>query len=150
VALEAELASLADEGLQVVTWDDEDYPANLRLVHDAPPVLFVRGELRPADAQAVAIVGTRHPTPQGVAVAEKLARELAERGLTVVSGLALGIDTAAHRGALRAVGGRTLAVPGSGLRAIHPRENIALAEAIPAMALCCPNFIPIPRREALA
>ena len=90
MALEAGLASLADDGLQVVTWDDEDYPANLRLVHDAPPVLFVRGELRPADAQAVAIVGTRHPTPQGVAVAEKLARELAERGLTVVSGLALG------------------------------------------------------------
>jgi DNA processing protein len=129
-AIEAELASLADEGLQVVTWDDEDYPANLRLVYDAPPVLFVRGELRPTDAQAVAIVGTRHPTPQGVAVAERLARELAERGLTVVSGLALGIDTVAHRGALQAAGGRTLAVPGSGLRAIHPRENIALAEAI--------------------
>lgn len=128
--LEAELASLADEGLHVVTWDDEDYPANLRPVHDASPVLFVRGELCPTDAQAVAIVGTRQPTSQGVAVAEKLARELAGRGLTVVSGLALGIDTAAHRGALQVTGGRTLAVLGSGLRVIHPRENVTLAEAI--------------------
>jgi len=129
-ALEAELTALSDEGLQVVTWDDEDYPANLRLVSDAPPVLFVRGELRPSDAQAVAIVGTRQPTPPAVTLAETLGRELAGRGLTIVSGLALGIDTAAHRGALQAADGRTLAVLGSGLRAIHPRGNLPLAEAI--------------------
>jgi DNA processing protein len=131
-ALEGELASLADEGLQVVTWDDPDYPANLRQVSDAPPVLFVRGDLRAGDAQAVAIVGTRQPTSQAVTLARTLARELARRGLTIVSGLAVGIDTAAHRGALQAPGGRTLAVPGSGLRTIHPRENVPLAEAITA------------------
>jgi len=129
-ALEEELASLADEGLQVVTWDDADYPENLRPVNDAPPVLFVRGELLAEDAQAVAIVGTRQATPRAAALAEMLARELAGRGLTVVSGLALGIDTAAHRGALEAESGRTLAVLGSGLRSIHPRENIPLAKTI--------------------
>lgn len=129
-ALEVELAALAEEGLDVVMWDDPGYPANLRHLGDAPPLLFVRGNLRPTDVQAVAIVGTRQPTPQGAAFAEKLAHGLAERGLTIVSGLALGIDTAAHRGALQAAGGRTLAVLGSGLRAIHPRENISLADAI--------------------
>lgn len=129
-AVEAELANLADEGLSVLTWDDADYPANLRPLTDAPPVLFVRGDLRQEDIAAVAIIGTREPTAQGSAAAELIACELAGRGLTVVSGLAIGIDTAAHRGALRASEGRTLAVPGSGLRAIHPRRNAALAEII--------------------
>jgi DNA processing protein len=129
-ALESELAELADEGLQVLTWDDEGYPANLRQVSDAPPLLFVRGALRSSDADAVAIVGTRQPSPEGAALAGWLARELAWRRLTVVSGLALGIDTAVHCGALAAPGGRTLAVPGSGLRTVHPRANAPLAEAI--------------------
>jgi DNA processing protein len=129
-AIEVELAALADEGLGVLTWDDPDYPANLRPLPDAPAVLFVRGDLRPEDAAAVAVIGTREPTAEGTAAAEMIARELAGQGLTVVSGLALGIDTAAHRGALGAAGGRTLAVPGSGLRAIHPRQNAALAETI--------------------
>ncbi len=128
--VEAELASLADEGLHVLTWDDADYPANLRPLSDAPPALFVRGDLRPEDAAAVAIIGTREPTAAGVAAAERIGRELAGLGLTVVSGLAIGIDTVAHRGALQAPGGRTLAVPGSGLRAIHPRQNAALAETV--------------------
>jgi DNA processing protein len=129
-ALEEELVSLGDEGIEVLTWDDVDYPHNLRLARDAPPLLFVQGDLRPGDAVAVAIVGTRRPTFEASTFAETLARELAERGLTIVSGLALGIDAAAHRGALQAPGGRTLAVLGSGLRVIHPRENAALAEAI--------------------
>jgi DNA processing protein len=128
--LEAELTSLSDEGLQVITWDDAIYPANLRPVPDAPPLLFVRGELQERDAQAVAIVGTRQPTSQAAQLATTLGRELAARELTIVSGLALGIDTAAHRGALQAEHGRTLAVLGSGLRAIHPRQNISLAEEI--------------------
>jgi len=128
--LEAEMASLADEGISIVTWDDDEYPANLRSVHDAPPLLFVRGDLLPGDEEAVAIVGTRAPSPQSASLAEKLACELAGRGLTIVSGLALGIDTAAHEGALAAKGGRTLAVPGSGVRAIFPRQNSPLAERI--------------------
>ncbi len=129
-ALEAELAGLAEEGLDVLGWDDPSYPTNLRLAADAPALLFVRGSLAPGDADAVAIVGTREPTPDGFALAERLARELAAQGLTVVSGLALGIDTAAHRGALEASGGRTLAVPGSGLRCLHPRANLSLADEI--------------------
>jgi DNA processing protein len=128
--LEVELTSLADEGLQVITWDDAIYPVNLKQVQDAPPLLFMRGELQERDAQAVAIVGTRQPTSQADRLAEMLARELAARGLTIVSGLAVGIDTAAHRGALQAKNGRTLAVLGSGLRAIHPHQNISLAEEI--------------------
>ncbi|MBI4758364.1 MAG: DNA-protecting protein DprA [Chloroflexi bacterium] len=140
--LEAELAALAEEGLQVVTWDDADYPLNLRQVGDAPPVLFVRGDLLPEDPHAVAIVGTRQPTPRAMALAETLAQELARRGLTIVSGLALGIDTAAHRGALQAAGGRTLAVLGSGLRVIHPRENIPLAETITQRGALLSEFHP--------
>jgi DNA processing protein len=128
--LEAELTSLADEGLQVITWNDAIYPPNLKHVQDAPLLLFMRGELQERDTQAVAIVGTRQPTPQAARLAETLARELAARGLTIVSGLAVGIDTAAHRGALQAENGRTLAVLGSGLRAIHPHQNIPLAEEI--------------------
>lgn len=128
--LAAELTALDDEGIQVVSWSDADYPAQLRQVSDAPPLLFVRGNLLPSDAQAVAIVGTRQPTAACTTFTETLARELARRGLTIVSGLALGIDTAAHQGALQAANGRTLAVPGSGLRAIHPRQNLALAETI--------------------
>lgn len=129
-ALEAELAALAEEGLQVLTWEDAAYPANLRPVRDAPPLLFLRGTLAPGDADAVAVIGTRRPSSAGEALAEELARELAQRGLTVVSGLALGIDSAAHRGALAAPDGRTLAVLGSGLRNVHPRTNAALAERI--------------------
>ncbi len=129
-AVEAELDELAAEGLAVLTWDDADYPANLRDLADAPPLLYLRGELLAEDADAVAIVGSRAATADGLARAQALARELAGRGLTVVSGLAQGIDEAAHRGALEARGGRTLAVPGSGLRAISPRSSRALAEAI--------------------
>ena len=128
--LEAELLSLSEEGVQVLTPDDADYPANLLPLADAPPVLFLRGEVRPADQCAVAIVGTRQPTPVGAQLAEGLACELAARGVTVVSGLALGIDTFAHQGALLASEGRTLAVLGSGLRVVHPAENRALAERI--------------------
>lgn len=140
--LEAELTSLADEGLQVITWDDAIYPANLRQVQNAPLLLFIRGELQERDTQAVAIVGTRQPTPQAARLAEMLGQELAARGLTIVSGLAVGIDTAAHRGALQAKNGRTLAVLGSGLRAIHPRQNISLAKEIVQHGALFSEFAP--------
>jgi DNA processing protein len=140
--IEAELSSLADEGFDILTWDDADYPANLRLVGDAPPVLFLRGELRTEDHDAVAIVGTRQPTEARVRVAQEIAQALAAGGLTIVSGLAVGIDTAAHRGALRARTGRTLAVLGSGLRAIHPRENCALAEQVSQRGALLSEFHP--------
>lgn len=128
--LETELLSLSDEGIEVLTWDDDHFPRWLRFLNDAPVALFVRGALLPADERAVAIVGTRQPSHGAAELAETLARELSERGLTVVSGLAAGIDTAAHRGALAYRRGRTLAVLGSGVRVIHPRSNTELAGQI--------------------
>ena len=128
--LEAELLSLNDEGVDVLTWDDDQYPDNLLALNDAPGVLFSRGSILPADSQAVGIVGTRQPSEQAVNFAQTLGRKLAERGLTVISGLAVGVDTAAHQGALVTQKGRTIAVLGSGIRVIHPSSNTQLAEKI--------------------
>ena len=129
-SLELEVESLDGEGIRVLTWEDDDYPANLRSAPDAPVMLYVVGELLAEDERAVAIVGTREPSGRSVEQAESMAAALADEGFTIVSGLAPGIDTAAHRGALRADGGRTLAVLGSGVRMIHPRENVQLAREI--------------------
>ena len=129
-SLEGEIESLDSEGVKVLTWDDDDYPENLRSAPDAPFLLYAAGNLHDEDSRAVAIVGTREPSGESVERAERLARGLAEAGFTIVSGLAMGIDTAGHRGALQASEGRTLAVLGSGLRMIHPRENVALAQEI--------------------
>jgi DNA processing protein len=126
--LESELLSLNDEGIDLLTWDDDRFPALLRPLPDAPMVLFMRGALKRSDDNAVAIVGTREPSPAAVELAHTIGRELAARGLTVISGLALGIDTAGHRGAIET--GRTIAVLGSGIRFIHPKENVELAEEI--------------------
>lgn len=128
--VEAEILSLEDEGIAVLTPDDDEYPSPLRAVADAPSVLYVRGQVRRTDDRAIAIVGTRQPSENGQHITEKLAQGLAAHGWVIVSGLATGIDTAAHRGALAAPDGRTLAVLGSGLRVIHPRENIELAREI--------------------
>jgi DNA processing protein len=122
-------ARLAQLGIRALTLLDQDYPVSLREVADPPPVLFVRGRLEPGDAQAVAVVGTRRATAYGLAVAERLARDLAGAGITIVSGLAKGIDTAAHRAAVHA-GGRTLAVLGNGLDQVYPPENGGLARTI--------------------
>jgi DNA processing protein len=119
---------------------DPRYPALLGAI-PAPPRLFVCGALDADDALAVAIVGSRRPSPYGLAVAERLASELAARGVTIVSGLARGIDTAAHRGAL-AAGGRTLAVLGCGLDVVYPRENTVLARAIEARGALVSQFAP--------
>lgn len=127
--LEDELCDLRSEGIRLLTWDSDDYPANLRKADDAPPILFVMGTLTDDDERAVAIIGTREPSDESIALASRLAREFAGCGFTVVSGLALGVDAAAHEGALDA-GGRTLAVFGSGIRHIHPRSNQMLAERI--------------------
>ena len=118
---------------------DAAYPANLREIHAPPARLYVRGGFAEDDALAVAIVGSRAATPYGVAVAERLAADLAARGVTVVSGLARGIDSAAHRGALRA-GGRTIAVLGSGVDVIYPPENRRLARDIEASGAVVSQF----------
>lgn len=120
---------------------DARYPSRLAEVPDAPATLHVRGALVDADALAVAIVGSRRATPYGLDVAETLAADLAARGVTIVSGLARGIDAAAHRGALR-VGGRTLAVLGSGVDVIYPPENRRLAAEITERGALLSQFAP--------
>ncbi len=127
--IDAELASLADDGITVICAFEDDYPPALRDAHNPPPVICISGALTDDDACALAIVGTREPTPQGRLTARDFARACARRGITVVSGLARGIDTAAHRGALDGAG-RTIAVLGSGIRHVHPKRNRRLAARI--------------------
>ena len=128
--LEQTILRLEDRGIRLVTVLDEQYPLNLRLVYDRPPFLFIRGSLLDEDARSIAVVGTRKASADGLQQAERLAHGLVDRGVTVVSGLALGIDGAAHRAAL-AGGGRTVAVIGNGIASrIYPREHAALAEEI--------------------
>ncbi len=124
----AEMAAWQEEGLAVITRAQPCYPPLLFGLRDSPPILFCRGTLTAADARAISIVGTRHPARASRHFAERLSCELAARGWTIVSGLAWGIDHAAHTGALR--GGRTIAVLGSGLRAPLPPEKSRLAAAI--------------------
>jgi len=119
---------------------DPRYPALLRAIPSAP-ALYVRGELHADDALAIAIVGSRRCTPYGIAATEQLASDLAARGVTIVSGLARGIDTAAHRSAL-AAGGRTLAVLGCGVDVVYPRENVPLARAIESQGAILSQFPP--------
>lgn len=126
---------------RALTRDDAEYPAHLRGLPEAPDTLHVRGALTERDALAIAVVGSRRATPYGLEVAETLAADLAARGATIVSGLARGIDTAAHRGALR-VGGRTLAVLGSGVDVVYPPENARLAEEIAARGALLSQFAP--------
>jgi DNA processing protein len=120
--------------------DHAEYPAALRALAPAP-ALWVRGTLRAEDQLAVAIVGARRASPYGIEVAERLANDLAARSVTIVSGLARGIDTAAHRGAL-AAGGRTIAVLGSGVDVLYPPENAALAREIAARGALVSQFPP--------
>ena len=126
---------------QLLTVLDDAYPANLRMIHDHPPFLFVRGTIEAADDRAIAVVGTRRPSEDGVRAAGRIAGALAGRGITVVSGLAEGIDTAAHAGALNA-GGRTLAVFGTGISRLYPASNRALARAIVASGATLSQFWP--------
>jgi len=125
----AEIANCRASGVNIIAESGSDYPEVLRKIPDPPGVLFVRGEIRPTDGLAVAIVGTRHATQYGIAQAERLAMGLARAGYTIVSGIARGIDAVAHRAALKA-GGRTLAVLGSGVLNIYPPEHGPLAEEI--------------------
>lgn len=116
-------------GIRVLTPATEEYPAGLREIHDPPAVLYCRGRILPQDLRAVAIVGTRRATRYGLRQTEQLARGLAEAGVTVVSGLARGVDGAAHRAALEA-GGRTLAALAGGLSRIYPPEHASLADQV--------------------
>ena len=123
------LQAIQAQGIRVLTWDDEDYPARLKALDTAPPMLFLRGELIPEDEWAVAIVGTRRITAYGRQVTESIVRTLVRNGVTIISGLARGVDGIAHKAALDA-GGRTIAVLGSGVDRIYPPEHRGLAEQI--------------------
>lgn len=127
--VDAEMAFCREQGIAILAQGDQAYPRLLREIHDPPGLLFVRGAIEPVDALAVAIVGTRHGSHYGLRQARRLGGALARAGFTVVSGLARGIDSAAHRGALEA-GGRTLAVLGSGVANIYPAEHAGLAEEV--------------------
>ncbi|MBI3328249.1 MAG: DNA-protecting protein DprA [Nitrospinae bacterium] len=127
--VEHELRAVERYGCHVVTQADAGYPALLKAIDDPPPVLYVKGGLGDPTVPTVAVVGSRRPATYGKVVAEQLARELSERGITVVSGLARGIDSTAHLGALKG-GGETIAVLGCGLAHMYPLENRALAERI--------------------
>ena len=128
---EAMIADYEQRGIRLLTILDETYPANLRLVYNRPPFLWVRGGLLATDDRSIAVVGTRGASSEGLQQARSLAEQLAERGVTVLSGLALGIDGAAHEGALGA-GGRTVAVIGTGINRVYPPQHAELAERIVA------------------
>jgi DNA processing protein len=129
VDLAAELNRVRDFGASVITQESSSYPRSLREIHAPPIVLYVWGELQERDHHAIGIIGARRTTHYGMESAKKLAYQVAYAGLTVISGLARGIDTAAHQGALAAKG-RTIAVIGSGLAKLYPPENAALADKI--------------------
>ena len=126
---EQEWIRAGEHGVQLVTFGCPQYPERLKEIYDPPPVLWVRGNADLLARPSIAIVGTRHPTPYGTGAAEMLARDLSARGMLVVSGMARGIDTAAHKGAL-AAGKPTVAVWGTGADVIYPKENKKLAEDI--------------------
>ncbi len=127
--VEAELDGLKQVGARLVTRTDDEYPDRLRQIHDSPPFLYVQGGFVPEYGVSIAIVGARMASAYGRGVARELAQELAARRISVVSGMARGIDAAAHQATLEA-GGRTIAVLGSGLDVVYPREHKALAEHI--------------------
>lgn len=128
-AAATEIARWGEQGMRLLTVLDADYPENLRGVHDRPPFIFVAGRLLDADTRSVAVIGARDATPAGLVAAKAIALHLVELGFTVVSGLAAGVDTAAHTTAL-AQGGRTVAVIGTGLRRVYPPRNAPLQRQI--------------------
>jgi DNA processing protein len=130
----------AKQNHTLVTILDDNYPEKLRGIHQAPPVLFVRGALVPNDP-AMSVVGSRKASDRGLSIAAAVARELVSRGVTVVAGLALGIDTAAHRAALDA-GGRTVAIIGSGINKVYPAANRDLHKEISERGLLVSQFWP--------
>jgi DNA processing protein len=129
IDLEKDLSLVERYKIKVITYESPDYPAILKETHDYPAVLYVRGEITPADTESVAVVGTRKATPYGRQVTEDIVSNLALNGITITSGLARGIDTIAHRSALEA-GGRTIAVFACGLDIVYPPENLKLAKDI--------------------
>jgi DNA processing protein len=136
---EREIIRLRSLGIDIIQWGTEKYPSYLANISDPPPLLYLRGELLPEDERAVAVVGSRQASAYGLTVCKKICTELAWHGWTVVSGMARGIDSAAHRGALEG-GGRTVAVWGTGLDVVYPTENLALSEEIASSGAILTEF----------
>ena len=139
--VQEEVEAAAEAGARLLTVLDDAYPANLRLIPKLPPFLFYRGELRREDARSVAVVGTRQASPEGTERAGELASRLVKESVTVISGLAAGIDTAAHSAALSG-GGRTIAVMGTGILRVYPKQNAELAEKIASNGALISQFWP--------
>jgi DNA processing protein len=137
---EEEWRSLQGLGIRLISILDSDYPANLKEIQDPPAVLFCLGELEPRDLVAIAVVGSRAASPAGMCFTERLCGDLASSGVTVVSGLAVGIDAAAHRGALRG-GGRTLAVLGCGIDVPYPRPHAELRKKVVEKGALLSEFV---------
>ena len=149
IDLAEEKRRIADHDISLVTLDDENYPAALREIHDPPFLLYMKGTLTPADAAAIGVGGSRRTTHDGKEQAKKLSFQLAKAGFTIVSGLARGIDTAAHEAAL-AANGRTLAVLVSGIGNVYPPENQALADRIAGIGAVLSEFpvLYVPDKES--
>jgi DNA processing protein len=128
-AAEEELIRATNVGADILTFDDDRYPANLRNIYDPPVVLYVKGSVATLSEPGIAVVGTRHPTPYGIGMAQRLSADLATRGLVIFSGMARGVDTCAHKGALEGKG-KTVAVWGTGVDVCYPRENKKLADQV--------------------
>src|SRR5579864_272998 len=118
-----ELAQAQALGCRLLTWDEPEYPARLREIYDPPPLLYVLGDVELLSGHLISIVGSRRPTPYGNQIAERLGRDLADRGIVVTSGMARGIDSCAHKGALSSAGGATIGILGSGIDVVYPKEN---------------------------
>ncbi len=129
LSLEAEMKKLDRYGVKVLTWHDPNYPSRLKEIYDYPPILYVRGSLRPEDEWCLAVVGTRRATAYGRQITEEIVTDLAQNKITIVSGLARGIDSVAHHSALE-VSGRSIAVLACGLDVVYPNENANLARRI--------------------
>jgi DNA processing protein len=127
-----ECAKAAEAGARIISLSDPEYPSRLKEIYDPPVILFVKGSVEVLAQPGIAMVGTRHPTPYGGGMAERLSIDLAARGLVIISGLARGIDTASHRGAIAAKG-KTVAVLGTGIDVMYPKENTRLTEQIIAL-----------------
>jgi DNA processing protein len=127
-----ECGKVVEAGARIISLSDPEYPPRLKEIYDPPVILFVKGSVEVLAQPGIAMVGTRHPTPYGSGMAERLSTDLAARGLVIISGLARGIDTASHRGAVAAKG-KTVAVLGTGIDVMYPKENTRLTEQIVAM-----------------
>jgi len=127
-----ECVKAAEAGAKIISLSDPEYPSRLKEIYDPPVILFVKGNVEVLAQPGIAMVGTRHPTPYGSGMAERLSTDLAARGLVIISGMARGIDTASHRGAIAAKG-KTVAVLGTGIDVMYPKENTRLAEQIVAL-----------------